>query len=110
MGTSLAATVVRRKGCEHRNEPGLTDGVGGAQAPADLADGLVEALRVLDEGEAEKSLARLAEAATRTDDHIGLLQQFHGEVDRAELRPPGLGHRRPDEHPRTGGLDVPADP
>src|SRR3954449_13378875 len=87
----------------------LADGVFHLEAAADLADGLAEPLLVLDQGEAEVALAHLAEAPAGADGDLGLLEQFHGEVDRAHARAPGLGDRRPDEHARLGAGDVPAE-
>ena len=80
------------------------------QAAADLSYGLTESMSVLDEGEPQAAFARLAEPAARAHDDVRLFKQFHGEVDRAHLRPPGLGHGRPDEHARPGGLGAQPEP
>src|SRR4051812_41531853 len=42
------------------------------QAPADLAYSLAEAVLILDEGQAQITLADLSEAPTRADGHLGL--------------------------------------
>ena len=82
---------------------------GRERSARDLPDGLAQPLRVLDEGEAEKAFAGLAECPAGTDDHVGFFQQLHREFDRAHSRPPCFGHRRPDEHPRFRRLGRPAE-
>src|SRR5689334_10717496 len=83
--------------------------LGRPEAAADLADGLLQALRILDERETQVALAGFAEATAGADGHVGLFQELHGEIDRAHPGLPGLGHGRPGEHPRPGGLGLPAD-
>src|SRR2546423_3265665 len=71
----------------------------------DPANRLGDPLLVLDEREADESLAVDAEAAAGTDRDLGLAEESQREVVRALVR----GHRRPDEHRRARPLDPPVD-
>ena len=51
---------------------------------ADVARGLPDALLVLDQRDADKALAALAEAGARRHRDLGLLHQQLGEFDAAE--------------------------
>ena len=74
----------------------------------EAAQGLPDAVLVLDEGEADVALAVLAEADARRDRDLALLDQHLGELERAhgaervgdgrphEHRAPRLGHRPAD--------------
>src|SRR5690606_35371840 len=58
----------------------------GAEHGLDAADGLADAVLVLDQGKAHMVVAVLAEADARGDRHLGLGQQFLGELQRPQVR------------------------
>ena len=58
-----------------------------AQAAADLANRLPQSMLILDQGQAEEALARLAEAATGADGDLRLLQQLQSKIDRTVQSP-----------------------
>src|SRR5512132_1996342 len=74
----------------------------------EAAERMLDALLVLDEGEADVALAVLAEADARRDSDLALLDEHLGELERAH-GPEGLGHRGPHEHGALGLLHLPAD-
>ncbi len=63
---------------------------------------------VLDKAEAHVGVAILAEADAGGYCHLGIGEQFLGELQRSHLAV-GLGDGRPDEHGGLGPLDLPAD-
>src|SRR3954467_12316414 len=75
---------------------------------AEVAGGLVDALLVLDEREADVAVATRTEADAGRQRDLGLTYEERRELDRAHLAV-GLGDRRPGEHRALGRLDVPAD-
>src|SRR5262249_15835369 len=79
-----------------------------AQAAADLADGLAEAVLIFHQSEAQIAFADLAEAAAGADSNFGFFEQFQGEVDGAKSVAPFLGVLRPDEHAGFRPVHVPA--
>src|SRR5712692_115049 len=74
------------------------------QAP----QGLLDALLVLDQGEAHVALAVLPEADAGGDCHLALLDEHLGELERAHGAE-GVGNRRPDEHRALGFRHGPAE-
>src|SRR3954470_4791201 len=70
----------------------------GLETAADLAHGLAQSLLILDQRQPQVAFTSVAEAAARTDRHLGFLQQLHREIDRAHLLSPFFGVARPDEH------------
>src|SRR5262245_66414545 len=57
-----------------------------AQQPADVAHGLADAVRVLDQREAHEALARGAEADAGRHGDLRALEQQLGELERAQRR------------------------
>src|SRR5262249_59343169 len=74
---------------------------------ADAADGLADALLVLDEREAHEALTAGAEADAGRDSDLCLRHEHLGELEAAHLLV-GLGDRRPDEHRAPGPFDLPS--
>src|SRR5919197_5245575 len=67
------------------------------QRAPDAADRLPDAVLVLDEREADVSIAAGAEADARADRDVRLADQLERELERAEAAV-RLRNRRPDEH------------
>src|SRR5271157_6051824 len=81
----------------------------GAQAASHLADGLPEPMLIFDQGQAQVAFPGVAETPARTDSDLGLLEQLHGKVDRAQALTPFLRVPGPDEHAGLGPFHFPAD-
>src|SRR5919106_3512433 len=74
---------------------------------ADAADGLADALLVLDEGEAHEPLAPGSEADAGRNRDLRLLHEHLGELEAAHLLV-RLGDRRPHEHRAHRAVDLPS--
>ena len=79
-----------------------------SQCPTQVAHRLLGALLVLDEGEADETLAAGAEADAGGDGDVGLLDQVSRELDGLHVAVL-LGDRRPHEHGPLRRFDVPPD-
>ena len=73
-------TLWRGRQPNQQGVPGLHSS-GDRERALDLADGLLEALLVLDQGYPKIPLAVLAESAPRRDGDLGFLQAFHRAAD-----------------------------
>src|SRR5215470_3140646 len=101
----LISLICRECGARADREPA------GALPPAEgleAAQGLPDALLVLDEREAHVPVTVLAEADPRRDRHLALLDEQLGELQRAHAAEL-LGDGRPHEHRALGLGDAPAD-
>ena len=75
---------------------------------ADVADGLAQALLVLDQRDAHIAFAVFAKGPARGDGDFGVLHQIDRVVDGAPSGQMLVGDTGPDEHAGAGPLDLPA--
>src|ERR1700689_875932 len=96
------------RGCRSARPGPRTRSAELGQTAAEVADGLVGPLLVVDQGEANVAVAAGTEAEPRRGGDLGVVDEQLGELERAHVAV-RLGDGRPDEHRAARWDDLPAD-